>query len=540
MDINREQIVQIFAADSEENLRKMEEALIRLETNPEDEEILQTIFRVAHTLKGDSATLGFMRLAEFAHVAENVLDQLRKGKIRANSRLISTLLKTADVFGRLVQSAVSGKEEDVPVELHAVLEQLNNPEAVAEYGEARAAEKDVPSKHSDKNRTVRVEIEKLDRLLDLTGEIAVARSRFEQAFRTGFQPSLLDLLREADALHLEMQDLVTKVRMLPIGPTFSQFDRTIRDLSLSQGKMARLVVEGEDAEIDMKVIEHLKAPLVHMIRNAVDHGIERPEERVAGGKHPCGNVILRALHEGGSVIIQVEDDGKGLDREKMIQRARSLGILKAEEAPPKDAELHRWIFLPGFSTSDTVTEVSGRGVGMDVVKRNIEELRGVIDICSSQGKGVCVSIRLPLTLALIEGFAVGVEQETYIIPMDTIVECMEMTSDTHPEDASGLVNIRGELLPYLRLRKFLGMEAPIHCREHAIVVQYGGEKAAIVVDRLQGQTQVVIKPIGPFFRGVKGLAGSAILGNGKIALILDVSTILTKIARENTVLAETA
>jgi two-component system chemotaxis sensor kinase CheA len=279
-------------------------------------------------------------------------------------------------------------------------------------------------------------------------------------------------------------------------------------------------------EVDTRVIEHLRDPLTHMIRNAVDHGIEPPHARKARGKDPCGRVTLRACHEAGSIVIQVADDGAGLDRERIIERARSLGIVAEPEKLP-DAEIYGLIFEAGFSTAETVTDLSGRGVGMDVVRRNVDALRGSVGIDSRQGEGTSITIRLPLTLAIIEGFGVGVGEETYVIPLEAVLECVELPAQEQIQsNGHGVIYLRGRALPYLRLRTLfaLGDRAPF--RENIVVVQHGGGQAGIAVDALYGASQAVIKPLGELFEGLPGIAGSTILGNGRVALILDVPSLL--------------
>ena len=322
-----------------------------------------------------------------------------------------------------------------------------------------------------------------------------------------------------------------KARMVPIGPSFHQHVRTVRDVASAHGKQARLVVEGEDVAVDTAVVEYVRDPLIHMVRNALDHGIEPPDARRAAGKDPAGRLTLRAFHEAGSMVIEVEDDGAGLDRERIAKKAVAMG-LAAEAARLSDEDLARIVFEPGFSTAEKVTELSGRGVGMDVVRRNVEALRGSVAIASERGKGTTVTIRVPLTLAIIQGFKVGIGDEAYILPLDAVVECLELpASESASPTAHGVVNLRGKPLPYLRLRDHFDLEGSRPARENVVVVQHGALSAGIVVDELHGESSTVIKPLGTMFKGIPGVAGSSILGNGRVALILDIAGILRETLR---------
>ena len=318
--------------------------------------------------------------------------------------------------------------------------------------------------------------------------------------------------------------------MVPIGPSFHQHVRTVRDVGAAQGKQARLVVEGEDVEVDTAVVEWVRDPLTHMVRNALDHGIESPEARRTAGKDPVGRVVLRAFHEAGAMVIQVSDDGAGLDRERIARKAAALGL--ADPARMTDDDVARVVFEPGFSTAEKVTELSGRGVGMDVVRRNVEALRGSVSIDSVEGRGTSVTIRVPLTLAIIQGFKVGVAGEVYILPLDAVVECIELPRDETAAGApSGIVSLRGKPLPYLRLRRLFGIGGEPPARENVVVVRHGAHDAGIAVDALHGESSTVIKPLGTMFKGLPGVAGSSILGNGRVALILDVPGLLRETLR---------
>ena len=542
--IDRADLLQIFIAESEENLREMEVAFVQLESSPQDEETLQAIFRAAHTIKGNAAGLGFPALAKFAHGVEDVLDGLRTGAMVLTTPLATILLQTVDALRQLVNNAVQGTDELQP-EHFELLEDL-----MVEAGggqnsgvERREAKKDRRTssgrrradQQGSRAQTLRVEIEKLDRMLNLTGEIAVARERLsgllDETDRAKQSEDILEAHRAADRLFLDLQEEVMKIRMVPLGPTFRQFVRTVRDIATTQGKLAYVDLSGEDVDVDMNVIEHLRDPLTHIVRNAVDHGIEEPEERKALGKDPRGRLSLHAWHEGGSIVIKVQDDGAGLERAKVIERARAMGYT-ADFDKLNDNELFRLILEPGFSTAAEVTEFSGRGVGMDVVRRNVEALRGVISIESRAGVGTTNTIRLPLTLAIIRGFAVGVDEETYIMPLDAVIECIEFPRDGSEEFAGrGVINLRGQALPYVRLRDCFRMGGQPTERENVLVLRYHDQRVGLVVDRLFGENQTVIKPLSRTLGDLPGVSGSAILGNGRVALILEVEGLLREALR---------
>ncbi|HKC12422.1 MAG TPA: chemotaxis protein CheA, partial [Vicinamibacteria bacterium] len=369
-------------------------------------------------------------------------------------------------------------------------------------------------------------------MLDLTGEIAIARGRLRRMLEQHGAPApVLEAQGEVDRLSLDLQELVMKVRLVPLRGTFRAFVRTVRDLAARQGKQAQLILEGEDVEVDTSVIEQARDPLTHMIRNALDHGIEPPEVREKLGKDPCGTLALRARHEGATIIIEIADDGAGLNRQRILERARERGI----EADQKgDEEIQRLVFEPGFSTAETVTELSGRGIGLDVVRRNVTALRGTVGIRSQEGNGTTITLRLPLTLAIIDGFIVGVGDEAYVIPLEAVVECLELPKEASSDaEGGGVVNLRGAALPYLRLRQLFRLGAAGRGqREHVVVVRVdAGREVGLVVDHLEGGFQTVIKPLGRLFQGLSGIAGSAILGTGRVALILDVPALLAEALR---------
>lgn len=529
-------LLQVFQAQSREILEGLEDGLVDLETDPENVETLREVFRLVHTIKGDAVSLGLTALGDVSHAVEDLLDSLREQRLAVTPERVTLLLRATDSLRELLSAAAEGKHGST-----ADQEQLL--EALAR--EARAgcdaisasvspmsterAQGGVPSAASGtQSRTLRVEIERLDQLLTLTGEIAVSRGRLTQLLEDdrASRQDLLEFQRESERLHLDLQELVMRLRMVPVGPTFQQFRRTVRDLSHSLGKEAQLHVTGGEVEVDNSILQLLRDPLTHMIRNSLDHGVETPDVREKQGKPRTGRIALRARHDAGNIVIEVEDDGAGLDREGVLAKARSRGLV-AQDRVLTAAELQRLIFEPGFSTSPVVTDVSGRGVGMDVVRRNIEALRGSISIASRRGRGTRFTVRLPLTLAIIEGLIVGVGDDTYVIPVDAVVETIELARDAGGRrERRGMLNLRDGSLPYVRLRQRFGVAGPPPDRENVVVVQHEGDLAGLAVDRIQGQRQTVIKPLAKVFQNVPGISASAILGNGRVALIMDVPGLL--------------
>jgi two-component system, chemotaxis family, sensor kinase CheA len=536
-ELERDAIVQTFLGESEEGLAVMEEVLIALEVRGDDPELLGTVFRLAHTLKGNGSSLGFDGLVRFCHTLEDLLDRLRERVLPVTADLIALLLRAVDALREMVPAAAAGADtlnggqERLLRQLAAYaasgITAVAPPPAEDQEGEPAAPVTATLEASGGKRRGLRVDMHKLDRMLDLTGEIAIARNRLRRMLEQGgASPEVLEAQGEVDRLGQDLQERVMQARLVPLRPTLRQHIRTVRDLSASQGKQARLVLEGEDVEVDTSVIEHVRDPLTHMIRNAVDHGIERPDVRRERGKDPCGTIALRARHESGTIVLEISDDGAGLDRERILDRARRRGL---DTARLDAGEVQRLVFEPGFSTAETVTELSGRGVGLDVVRRNIHALRGSVGIRSRAGEGTTITIRLPLTLAIIEGFGVAVGEETYVIPLEAVVECLELPAEASSNgEGGGVISLRGAALPYVRLRRLFGVAGEGR-REHVVVVkQDDGAAAGLVVDDLYGESQTVIKPLGRIFRGLPGIAGSAILGSGRVALILDVPALLAR------------
>ena len=543
MEIDFEAILKTYVAECDERLAAMEEALVALEADPRNDSFLEAIFRGAHTIKGNAGSLGYPKVAGFAHAFEDLLQRFRNHSIPVTPERITLLLRSLDALREMIPAEVAGAEGVKPE--HVKLQQQLTDGDAAEPMENPGATP-VPTQRDDPlikrgavadavvdyATTIRVDTEKLNRMLNLAGEIAIAQGRLRQAMTVRGQSNgeALEAHDQVERLSLELQEQIMRVRMVPMGPTFRQYLRMVRDLAQSQKKLVRLETQGDEVEVDMSIIEYLKDPLTHMIRNALDHGIEPAEARQARGKNPCGVLKLEARHEGGSIVIEVSDDGDGLNREKILARGLALGLVSPVEHW-SDEELYGLIFAPGFSTATAVTDLSGRGVGMDVVKNNIEALRGTVGVHSQPGEGTSIRIQLPLTLAIIDGFGVGVGDETYVLPLHAVIECIEMPVTEQQRAGLGVIDLRDAPLPYVRLREWFGLPSLRPRRENIVVVEVDRVKAGIAVDALYGARQTVIKPLGDKFKDVRGIAGSTILGNGLVALILDVPALMRAVMR---------
>lgn len=378
---------------------------------------------------------------------------------------------------------------------------------------------------------VRVNADKLDELINLVGELVIASAGASLLARSCNHDPLHEATSTVSGLVEEILDGALHLRMIPIGDTFNRFRRVVRDVSQELGKDIDLLISGAETELDKTVVEKIGDPLMHLLRNAMDHGIESAEARRAAGKSSKGHLSLNAYHDSGSIVIEIADDGAGLNRERILEKAQERGLV-ASGAVLSDQEIYNLIFEAGFSTAEAVTNLSGRGVGMDVVKRNITLLRGTVDLDSRPGQGTVVRIRLPLTLAIINGFLVGINQATYVIPLDMVQECIEL--DEPQRDSSreqGYLDLRGEVLPLVHLRDHFNHEGPAARRQNVVVVRYAEHKAGLVVDDLLGEFQTVIKPLGKLFGALRGISGSTILGSGAVALILDVPALLNQLVQ---------
>ncbi|HEU0188924.1 MAG TPA: chemotaxis protein CheA, partial [Gallionella sp.] len=378
------------------------------------------------------------------------------------------------------------------------------------------------------SKLIRIQADKLDQLINLVGEMVIAGAAASLLAQRTRDPVLHEATSTLSRLVEEIRDSALQLRMVQIGDTFSRFNRVVRDVSKEIGKDIALAISGAETELDKSVVEKIGDPLMHLVRNSMDHGIEKAEIRQQRGKRAKGTVRLNAYHESGSIVVEVGDDGGGLNRERIFAKALEKGLVTANQTL-SDQDVYGLIFEAGFSTAEQVTNLSGRGVGMDVVRRNIEALRGTVEIDSREGIGTTVKIRLPLTLAIIDGFLMGVGNASYVVPLDMVMECIELSEAKRQEiRESNYINLRGTVLPFIRLRDHFREQGRAGRRENIVVVQYAGQKAGLVVDELMGEFQTVIKPLGKLFGNLKGVSGSTILGSGDVALILDVPALIQR------------
>ncbi|RNC71020.1 MAG: chemotaxis protein CheA [Desulfuromonadales bacterium] len=402
--------------------------------------------------------------------------------------------------------------------------------ALAEQQHVKEVRKERQAQESASS--IRVPAEKLDLLVNLVGEMVTVQARLSQTAAGRGDALLVAIAEEVERLTNELRDTALNIRMLPIGTTFSKFKRLVRDLSVELGKDIEMTTDGADTELDKTVIEKLNDPLVHLIRNSIDHGIELPDERAAAGKPRQGTVHLAAVHSGDSVLITITDDGAGLDREAIRTKGVERGIIPAT-AELSDKEIFNLIFAPGFSTAKKVTSVSGRGVGMDVVKRAIDALRGTIDIMSERGKGTVITIKLPLTLAIIESLLVKIGEDCFVLPLSIVEECVELTrEDVKSAHGRHLANVRDQIVPYIPLRERFTIRGEAPEIEQIVITQVQGSRVGFVVDNVIGEHQTVIKSLGKMYKDVKGLSGATILGDGSVALILDIPQLVRDVERE--------
>lgn len=562
-----------FVTESFELIDAAEASLLALEADPDDAESVNTVFRAFHTIKGTAGFLGLASIKELAHRAESLLSRIRDGEIRYSGGYADLALRSVDMIKALVEGvegALAGHPLEKPGgfdELYRLLESPEkfgvseaaspSPAAVANRspdkeadggdedsevepvaaGEAEREEAERSGERpgssgaavrrpSSGELSVRVRTDRLDRLIDMVGELVIAHSMVAQdeIVQSGKYQDLARKTSQVGKIVRELQDLSMALRMVPLKPAFQKMNRLVRDLSVKAGKKVTLVTHGEDTEIDRNMVDVLRDPLVHMVRNAVDHGIEPPDERVRKGKPEEGTLVLQAYNSGGNVVVELRDDGRGLNREKIVEKAVQRGLIESA-AGMSDSEVYNLIFMPGFSTADRVSEVSGRGVGMDVVKRNIEALRGRIEIESEWGKGCSFKLILPLTMAITDGMLVRVGEERYIIPTVNIVKTFRPEADQLSTVAGKgeMVLLRGELLPLYRLHRFFNIAGGVTdpCAGLLVIIASGQAKYALLVDELVGQQQVVAKSLGKAVGKVTGISGAAILGDGRVGLILD-------------------
>jgi len=444
------------------------------------------------------------------------------------SRLGEMLVRCGVVTAHELQSALqvqagaqASPEQAAPLIGAVLVEQASV--AAPVVAAALEKQKRVKDVKAQENQSVRVDADKLDRLINLVGELIIATAGANLIARKARNVELQEANSVLSSLVEEVRDSALQLRMVKIGATFSRFQRVVHDVSRELGKDIALVVSGEDTELDKTVVEKIGDPLMHLVRNAIDHGIDSPDVRAQRGKPPTGTVRLNAYHDSGSIVIEVGDDGGGLNREKILAKAIERGLAEPGKVL-SDGEIYGLIFEPGFSTAEKVTNLSGRGVGMDVVKRNITALRGSVAIASIPEQGTTVTVRLPLTLAIINGFQIGIGKAVFVVPLDMVDECVEFSA----EAGHDYIDLRGAVLPFIRLRELFDIAGPVSPRPNIVVVKHAGQRFGLAVDTLLGEAQTVIKPLSKMFGQVQGISGSSILGNGEVALILDVPALMQR------------
>jgi two-component system chemotaxis sensor kinase CheA len=536
-----------FLSEAEEHLATAETTLLSLETTPGDVELINGVFRSFHTIKGAAGFLNLTEVTRVAHTVEDVLDSARKGKLSITTAILDSALQSIDLLKALltgVQKRLEGGSpppQDIDGFVARLVQAVGQggppPPAAApsaavtaapaevETAAGRDAAQGTESKHLDQG-FVRVGTGKLDQLVNMVGELVIAQTQVSQnpEVRRLVSEKLTRDLAQLGRITRDIQEVAMSMRMVPIRPTFERMARMVRDLARKLDKPVEFRMSGEETELDKNMVEEIVDPLIHMVRNAVDHGIEATADRVAAGKPAKGSVALEAHHQGGSIVIELQDDGKGLDRARILAKAVERGLARGDEEF-SDEQVYDFLFRPGFSLAKAVSDISGRGVGMDVVRRSIEKLRGKVEVRSAVGRGSTFAIRLPLTLAIIEGMVVGVGRERYVLPLTSIIRSLRPAPDQiHTVMGEGeMVQVQGELFPLLRLHERFAI-APRSEKPWeglVVVIEAEGGRGCLLVDELLGIQQVVIKGLEDELRQDPSLAGCTILGDGRVGLILD-------------------
>jgi two-component system chemotaxis sensor kinase CheA len=594
------ELASMFIAEALDHLSTIEVTVLQLEEAPDDQKLLNDVFRPFHTVKGNAGALGVRSVQEFAHKVENLLDLARSGSIQMGAAAIEVTLKSVDVLTGMISdlnARLAGQPYRVRrAECHALMVEIEHlstgatdaapstpspsatPEpdllARATLAMAQADEEErargneaaagsavfgradtTPNRHTAEpasgtatgtaagampqrraddalgGTSVKVDTRKLDSLVDMVGELVIVQSLIGQdPALAGADDRLSRNIAQLKRISSDLQRNAMAMRMVPVRQTFQKMARLVRDLSKSSGKRIELDLKGEDTELDRKVVEDINDPLMHMVRNSVDHGIEGNDERVKLGKPAAGRMSLSAFHQGGNIIISIQDDGRGLNADRILAKAMEKGLV-AKNANLSLSDIHQLIFRPGFSTAEKITEISGRGVGMDVVRRNIEALRGRIEIQTEVGKGTTFSIKLPLTLAIVEGLLLRVGEQRFVMPTFSIRESLRPAPErVHSvQGVPRMIQVRDSLLPLISLAQVFGIREAITnpCEATCVVIEDDGRYVALLVDQLIGKQEVVVKSLGPAFQDVRGIAGGAILGDGRIGLILDAGGVIS-------------
>jgi two-component system, chemotaxis family, sensor kinase CheA len=552
-DEEMREIFESYLVEAREILDHLSQDLLALEKTPSDVNVLNNIFREMHTLKGTSSFLGFSQIAELAHTSEDLLNKLRKGDCAATSEIIDVLIDVHKTAGLLLQRIESRNLQ--PIEMKSILEKLRKgiqqasapiqvqavtPSIIEPIMHAAELAGGQPQHIVD--TTIRVDVGRLDDLMNLVGELVLARNRLSQAAnsltekyeRLDMSKQIADVSGQIDFVTTELQMAVMKTRMVPIEKVFSGLPLVAREVMRTTGKEVDLQIYGKETELDKSIIEELKDPLIHMIRNAVDHGIESPEERKSKGKPAQGIVVVNAERDGNYILITMEDDGQGIDIEKTKRKAIEKGLISEIEATEMSkSDALNLIFIPGFSMKQEITNVSGRGVGMDVVKTNIAKLKGLVEIDSNLGVGTIITLKLPLTLAIIQGLLLKVVDEIFAVPLSAVLEIVRITpEEIYSIQGREVIRVRDTILPLARMSDIIGKKQTVQQTlvAYVVVVGWAEKRIGLLVDSLQGQKEVVIKTLGNYLGDVPGIAGSTILGDGSVILVIDVGRFIELVA----------
>ena len=570
VDLSEREHLQGFIDESREHMDAIEAALLTVEAEPHNTDRVNDLFRPFHTIKGIAGFLNLRDVNRLTHEVETILDMGRRGEMTITAATIDLIFAAIDALktqiGAIAQFLAEPSGSSVPQpDIRALMRLLRmaaagspapvapsapvaaqtassggtafkaEPPVAAGPSAARneelhdpAMERGESGRGQATDLSIRVDTTKLDALVDAVGELVIAQTMVNLNSNVRLNEKLTRDVSQVTKIVRDVQETAMAMRMVPIGPSFQKMKRLVRDVSRKAGKQVELRISGEETELDKNVAQAISDPLVHMVRNSVDHGIEPADARIAAGKNPVGVVHLKAYYQGDCVVMEIADDGRGLDRERILRKARERGIVSPEQQLSDD-EIHQLIFAPGFSTAEQITDISGRGVGMDVVRRNVEQLRGKIEIENRPGQGATIRVRLPLTLAIIDGMLVRVGAERLIIPTILIEQSLRPAADqiTLVQRCGEMIRVRGELISLVQLGSLFGYSQPIDPSQALVVILLAGtQKIGVVCDELIGQQQVVIKTLGERFKHLRGISGAAILGDGRVGLILEPAGLL--------------
>jgi two-component system chemotaxis sensor kinase CheA len=563
------EIIEDFLSEAHELLDGLDQNLVELERQPNNTDLLNDIFRSFHTIKGAGGFLGFNQVVELSHNAENLLNKLRQGEILVNAGIMDILLQAVDIVKNMINDIARENPQEYQLEpLYQKIDQILTkkkapskkktklaPPPAEETGESvnsdimpssgpseQDPEERLKAPRGEPDKTIRIDIDRLDTIMNLVGELVLARNRLiklNSSLDEKYQDEkLLDPLRETTGnlsiITTDLQLAVMRSRMLPIKKVFSKFPRMARDLARDLQKQIELEISGEDTELDKSVIEEIGDPLVHILRNSADHGIESPEIRQAQGKPEQGLIKLSAYHEGDHIIIEIEDDGKGIDSGAVRAKAIEKGLIdEAESMRLSEKECLNMIFQPGFSTNQEVTDISGRGVGLDVVKTHIAKLNGQIDLITEKGKGSKFRLRIPLTVAIIPALMVGMSNEVFAIPLVSVIEAVRVSpEEIKTIDGNEVIKLRDAVLPLIRLSEVFDLPSPNGFESNSlyvVVIGLAEKRIGLIVERLFGQEEVVIKSLGDYFADNKEITGATITGDGRVVLILDIGNLVEQV-----------